>query len=59
MKAKLSLFLFLILVTTSLQANNSTCPENLLIFYDFSGNAIDKSGNNYHGIVNGATLADD
>ncbi len=31
----------------------------LIAQYDFSGDALDVSGNNYHGVVNGATLVND
>jgi len=33
--------------------------EGLVAYYPFNGNANDESGNNNHGIVNGATLAAD
>ncbi|MDX2195323.1 MAG: LamG-like jellyroll fold domain-containing protein [Cytophagales bacterium] len=36
--------------------NNSCNTNNLVAHYPFCGNANDVSGNNYHGIVNGATL---
>ena len=33
--------------------------EGLIIYYAFSGDANDESGNGYHGIVQGATLTED
>lgn len=33
--------------------------DSLLLYYPFSGNAQDSSGNNHHGVVNGATLVSD
>ena len=33
--------------------------EKYIAHYDFSGNADDKSGNNLHGVVNGASLVKD
>lgn len=45
--------------------NCNPCPvcgaadNELLAYYPFNGNANDESGNNHHGIVNGATLVTD
>lgn len=41
-------------------ANEESMPQgNLLAWYPFNGNANDLSGNDYHGIVYGATLSQD
>lgn len=50
----------LIATKKKLIRNISTLPtDGLIAYYPFNGNANDESGNGYHGIVNGATLASD
>ena len=38
---------------------SSAANASLLLEYEFSGNALDTSGNGLHGTVNGATLTTD
>lgn len=52
---KLLLFGTLLLCSTSFSQLN----VGLVAQYDFSGDALDASGNNYHGQVNGASLVND
>jgi hypothetical protein len=52
---KLLLFGTLLLCSTSFSQLN----VGLIAQYDFSGDALDASGNNYHGQVNGASLVND
>lgn len=40
-------------------ASAQTLTDGLVFLYNFSGDAADSSGNNIHGIVNGATLTAD
>ena len=42
-----------------LNANSSTLKNGLVAYYPFNGNANDVSGNNYTGVVYGATLTTD
>jgi len=57
MKKQLSIFALLISLFLITSAQN--LDSMLLLYYPFSGNANDISGNNYHGTVNNATLTDD
>ena len=45
--------------TTESETSFLDQTENLIGYWSFSGNANDESGNDYDGIVNGATLIDD
>ena len=50
-------------VTCNTTIDSCSLPANLqnglVAYYPFCGNADDKSGNNHHGTVNGATLTTD
>lgn len=43
----------------SYNANTQTLTDSLMCYYTFSGQALDQSGNNHHGIVHGAVLTTD
>jgi hypothetical protein len=43
----------------SFTTTNIDLKSGMIAYYPFTGNAGDSSGNNYHGIVNGATLTTD
>ena len=51
------LLLLLIICFSSLSFGQ--LDVGLIAQYDFSGDALDVSGNNYHGVVNGAKLVND
>ena len=55
MKNIIRIFLIFNLTFTFAQFNQN----NLLIHYNFDGNANDSSGNNYHGTLNGPTFGED
>lgn len=42
-----------------LEGWSNIATQGLIAWYPFNGNANDESGNNYHGIVNGASLTSD
>lgn len=42
-----------------LKHESTQLSSELILYYPFNGNANDESGNNYHGIVNGAVLSND
>ena len=44
---------------TNLQTPSNIPTDGLVAYYPFNGNANDESGNDHHGIVNGATLSED
>ena len=44
---------------TNLQTPSNIPTDGLVAYYPFNGNANDESGNDNHGIVNGATLSED
>jgi gliding motility-associated-like protein len=54
---KFLLFLSCLSLLSMLSAQN--LDSMLLLYYPFSGNANDASGNNYHGTISGATLTTD
>jgi len=64
-KLKLLLFGFIITITISYiscekESNKTILLKNgLILYYPFNENANDESENNYHGIINGATLTQD
>jgi uncharacterized protein (TIGR02145 family) len=43
----------------NLQTPSNIPTDGLVAYYPFNGNANDESGNDHHGIVNGATLSED
>ena len=55
----LSFFLFIITIGTSQELPSYVPSDGLVAYYPFNGNANDASGNNYHGVVNGATSSTD
>ena len=44
---------------TTTEESSGDIPTDYIAYYPFNGNANDESGNNHHGVVNGATLATD
>lgn len=56
---KATLWLFSITLMNGATIEGQTIMDGLLAHYSFSGNANDASGNNYQGVVNGATLTTD
>lgn len=62
MKNKLLLLVIGLIMTTQMiysQVPSHVPTNGLLSYFPFNGNANDQSGNNYNGIVNGATLTSD
>ena len=62
MKNKLLLLVIGLIMTTQIiysQVPSHVPTNGLLSYWPFNGNANDQSGNNYNGIVNGATLTND
>jgi hypothetical protein len=62
MKNKLLLLVIGLIMTTQMiysQVPSHVPTNGLLSYWPFNGNANDQSGNNYNGIVNGATLTSD
>jgi hypothetical protein len=59
----LSILLFIILTFTNCQksqdATNPDITTDLVAYYPFSGNALDSSGNGFHGTLTGAILTTD
>ena len=55
----LSFFLFIVPIGTSQDLPSYVPSDGLVAYYPFNGNANDASGNNYHGVVNGATSSTD
>lgn len=53
------IFYFLIVLISSLTLQAQNLDSLLLLYYPFSGNANDASGNGFHGTVYNATLTDD
>lgn len=51
--------LFLLVISLSQNIFSQISSNGLIGHYPFSGNADDWSGNNFYGIVNGATLTAD
>ncbi len=52
----LTLILFIIPIGISQDLPSYVASDGLVAYYPFNGNANDASGNNYHGVVNGATF---
>jgi gliding motility-associated-like protein len=50
-------FFAAILILFSFTAHAQISNDNLVLWLPFNGDATDKSGNNYNGVVNGATLS--
>ena len=66
MKNKNSFILFVLIVTIlgscsddDPTGNSNNPPDEIVAKYSFNGNANDASGNDYHGIVHGASLTSD
>jgi hypothetical protein len=55
----LTLFIFIIIIGLTVNAQNIDLQNGLIGYWPFNGNAIDESGNGHNGSVYGATLTSD
>lgn len=59
MKTNLQALILLFVINLNSFAQSVDLQKGLVAYYPFDGNPEDKSGNDYHGTVNGATLTSD
>jgi len=51
-----NILFFILFFLFSFTSTSQAPQDHLILYYDFNGNAQDKSGNKYHGVVVGASL---